>query len=219
MKFYDPAKKRVVFLQTRLLTALKPKIVEIVIGKDSTTLRMAPEWFHHDDQSDTLRKIVYPEGTTRSQQRSFDAVARYRAVTHKPNNDFRRTFVTSDENKTETLVVALDSFIQQFDGQLSFTDEEVTFEETAHRTACGVANLSSVHLLATDYIPTAKFSFLVDVDYRSDLARSSDTMQNYVLSFANAIAEVLTCLLQALGLDSRLLSVLLFSRSFSFSLC
>ena len=154
---------------------------------------MAPEWFHHDAQSDAVRNIVYPSGTNPSEQRSFDAVARYRAAAHHPNNDFRRTSVTSAENNTETLIVALDSFIEQFDGQLSFTNDEVTFEETAHRTACGVANLSSAHLLATDYIPTGKFSFLVDLDYRTDLARSSDTMQNYALSFANAIAEVLTC--------------------------
>ncbi len=97
------------------------------------------------------------------------------------------------ENNTEIRIIVLNDFVQQLGEELSLTNEDVPFDQAADRTACGVANLSSAHLLATDYISTAKFCFLVDLDYQSDLARSSETMQNFILSFSNAIAEVLTC--------------------------
>jgi hypothetical protein len=182
-KYYDTQKKRTVSISTQLLTTLKPKIVQIVIGKNSTTLKMAPEWFKHDNHDEALKNIVYPQGVTENQQRPFDTVARYRAAANRSNSNFRHKSLDLSENNTETLIIALDDFVQQLGGELSFNDEDLTFEETAHRTACGVANLSSAHLLATDYIPTAKFSFLVDRDYQIDLARSSETMQNFVLDF------------------------------------
>ena len=192
-KFYDPKKKRTVSIPIRLLSELKPKIIELHIGKNSTKLKMAPEWFKQDDQSAALKKIVYPEGINENQQRTFDTVARYRAAIDQPKNNFRKESLSASEDKTETLIIALDDFVKQCGGDLAFTHEDVPFDQAAHRAACGVANLSSAHLLATDYIPTAKFTFLVDLDYQSDLARSSETMQNFVLAFSNAIAEVLTC--------------------------
>lgn len=192
-KFYDPKKKRVILIPLRLFTELKPKIVELHIGKNSTKLKMAPEWFIPDDPSKSLKNIVYPKGTSENQQRTYNTVARYRAAADKPNNNFRQASIDLNENNTETLIIALDDFVQQFGGELSFTDEDLTFQDPANRTACGVANLSSAHLLATDYIPTAKFSFLVDLDYQSDLARSSETMQNFTLEFSKSIADVLGC--------------------------
>ena len=192
-KFYDPKKKRVILIPIRILNELKPKIVELYIGKNSTKLKMAPDWFERDDQSESLKNIVYPKGITENQERTFNTVARYRAAANRPNNNFRQSSIQLNENNTETLIIALDDFVQQFGGELSFTNEDFTFEETTHRTACGVANLSSAHLLATDYIPTAKFTFLVDLDYQSDLARSSETMQNFTLEFSKSIANVLDC--------------------------
>ncbi|CAF2386250.1 unnamed protein product [Rotaria sp. Silwood2] len=192
-KFYDSKKKTVVLMPSRVLIELKPKIVQIIIGDKSTKLKMAPEWFKHDNQNKTLQNIVYPEGITDNEQHQFDVVARYRAASNKPNNNFREAVLHSNESNAETLVIALDNFVQQFGGELSFTNEDLTFKEPAHRTACGIGDLSSAHLLATNYIPTAQFSFLVDLDYQTDLARSSETMQNFVLNFANAIADVLTC--------------------------
>jgi len=192
-KFYDPKKKRTVSISIRFLTELKPKIVQISIGKNSTKLKMAPEWFKYDDHDEALKNIVYPKGVTENQQRTFDTVARYRAVTDKPNNNFRQQSLNASEDQTETLIIALDNFVQHLGGELAFTNEDVAFDQAADRTACGIANLSSAHLLATDYIPTAKFSFLLDLDYRRDLARSSETMQNFVLEFSNAIARVLDC--------------------------
>jgi hypothetical protein len=192
-KFYDPEKKRTVLISTRLLGELKPKIVQIRIGKDFTKVQMAPEWFKHDDQDESLKNIVYPKGINDNQQHTFDTLARYRATANKPNNNFRHHSLKSSEDNTEILVIALDNFVQQFGGELSFTDQTVEFKEPAHRAATGVANLSSAHLLADDYIPTAQFTFNVDLDYQTDLARSSATMQDFVLNFSNAIATLLDC--------------------------
>ncbi|CAF1463483.1 unnamed protein product [Rotaria sp. Silwood1] len=192
-KFYDSKKKKVVVIPSRVLIILKPKIIQIIIGDKSTKLKMAPEWFKHDNQNESLKNIVYPEGITENEQHQFNVVAQYRAANDKPNNNFCKATLDPNESNTETLIIALDNFVQQFGGELSFTNEDLTFKEPAQRTACGIGDLSSAHLLATNYIPTAQFSFVVDLNYQTDLARSSETMQNFVLDFSNAIAEVLTC--------------------------
>jgi len=192
-KYYDPKKKRTLSIPLLLITELRPTIIQISIGKKSTTLKMAPEWFKHDDQAEALKNIVYPKDITENQQRTFDTVARYRAAANNPDNNFREAPLNASEKKTETLIIALDDFVKNLGGELAFTDEDVAFDQVADRTASGIANLSSAHLLATDYIPTAKFSFLVDLDYQRDLARSGETMQNFVLEFSNAIADFLTC--------------------------
>jgi hypothetical protein len=178
-------------IPTRPIIELRSRIVQILIGKDSTTLKMAPSWFKHTDHNEALKNIVYPEGIT--ENRPFNTVAQYRTAINKPNSDFRQKSLHVSENNTEIMIIALDDFVQQLGGELSFTNEDVLFDQAADRTACGVANLSSAHLLATDYIPTAKFGFLVDFDYETDLARSGETMQDFVLDFSNAIAGVLTC--------------------------
>lgn len=192
-KFYHPKKKRVVFVPIQVLTELKPKIVEISIQENFTKLKMAPEWFQHDDRNESLKNIVYPKGITKNQKRTFDTIARYRAATDNPENNFHEVPLDAGKKGIETLISGLHYFVQQFGGELAFTNEDLTFEQAANRTACGIANLSSAHLLATNYIRTAKFSFLVDLDYQIDLAQSNETMQNFVLEFCNAISGILDC--------------------------
>jgi hypothetical protein len=192
-KYYHPKKKRVVFVSIRHLTELKPKIVQISIEENFTKLKMAPEWFQYDDRNESLKNIIYPKDITKKQKRTFDTIARYRAATNNFENNFREAPLDADEKGIETLISALHYFVQQFDGELAFTNQDLTFQQAADRTACGIANLSSAHILATNYIRTAKFSFSVDLDYQTDLAQSSETLQNFVLNFCNAIAAVLTC--------------------------
>ena len=192
-KYYDPKRKRTISVPIRVVTLLRPKIVQISIGKTSTKLKMAPEWFKYDEYDQALKNIVYPQGISEKQHRTFDTVAKYRAAIDHPNNNFRQESLNIDEENTETLIIALDDFTKQFGGDLAFTNEDIPFEGAADRAACGIANLSSAHLLATNYIPTAQFSFSIDLDYQTDLARSPDTMQNFILNFSNSIAAVLTC--------------------------
>jgi hypothetical protein len=123
----------------------------------------------------------------------FDTVARYRSSINNSKNNFRETPLDVNEKVTETLIILMYYFVQQFGGELAFTNEDLTFQQPSDRTACGIANLGSVHLLSTNSILTAKFCLLIDLDYQTDLAQSTETMQHFVLNFSNAIADVITC--------------------------
>ncbi|CAF3077455.1 unnamed protein product [Rotaria socialis] len=190
-RFYDSKKKRTIWMPTKLIGDLKPRIVRMNIEKTFTTLKMAPQWFKHEDYTNALENIVYPPDI--QDHRPFDTIARYRTAIKQNNIDFHQASLRAAEDDTETLVIALDRFAQTYGGELSFTNQELLFNNTAESTACGVANLSSVHLLAADYISTANFAFQVYLNYDTDLARSSDTMQTFVLDFSTAIAQDLSC--------------------------
>ncbi|CAF3454304.1 unnamed protein product [Rotaria socialis] len=184
----EPPTSATVVPCVKLGTELRPNITKMNIGHDKTKLKMAPSWFDADDEQEALKGIVYPSDTV--DQRSFNTVARYRMATGQSNN-FRQQPINVDENSTETLILMLDAFAQQFGADLSFTNGELPFDESAYRTACGVANLGSAHLLPTNNIPTAGFSVLVHLDYDKNLAKSNDTMKDFLLNFTQAIARKL----------------------------
>ncbi|CAF2027700.1 unnamed protein product [Rotaria magnacalcarata] len=190
-RFYDSKKKRTTWMPTKLIGDLKPRIVRMNIEKTRTTLKMAPQWFKHEEYTNALENIVYPPDI--QDHRPFDTIARYRTAIKQTNLNFHQASLRATEDDIETLVIALDRFAQTYGGELSFTNQEMLFNNTAESTACGVANLSSVHLLAADYISTANFAFQVYMDYERDLARSSETMQTFVLNFSTAIAQDLSC--------------------------
>jgi hypothetical protein len=174
------------------LTIPKLKVTTMVIGKNSTKLYMTPDWFKPDDEKEILKTIKYPPNIT--DHRPYDTVARFRSVKNGKNtsNDFTSQPIKVKETETETLVLALDAFVQQFGGKLSFTTEDLSFEDSSHRTACGIANLGSTHLLASEHIPSAKFALLIDLNY-NDLAQSTEKMQNFILTFVDAVAQDLSC--------------------------
>ncbi|CAF3744369.1 unnamed protein product [Rotaria socialis] len=172
-----------------LLVPPKFKITTMIIGAKVTAFKMTPAWFKLDDEAKVLKNIIYPANI--ANKRPFNTIARYRAVIGKTNDFSHESLLVSDD-QTETLVLALDAFARQFGGDLSFTNEDLSFEESAHCTACGVANLSSAHLLATNYVPTAKLTFEIGIAYK-ELAKSEETMQNFAMSFVQAIVDVLSC--------------------------
>ncbi len=177
---------------TVLLTVPKLKMASMIIGKNSTQLSMTPKWFNPEDEENALKTIKYPSNVVK--KRPFNTVARFRTA-HPENtssNDFNKSPIEVKQDATETLVLALDAFVQQFDGKLSFTDEDLSFENSAHRTACGVADLGSAHLLSNGHIPSARFALIIDIDY-DDLARSKETMSQFLLTFVDAIAHDLQC--------------------------
>lgn len=192
-KYYQAKKKRIIILPIRLINELKPKIIQIDIGKNSTKLKMAPEWFQYNNQENVLKNIIYPLNINDNEEDTIKTIARYRSSIHQEKTNFIENPIDIGEQQTETLIIALNDFIKEFNGELTFTDENITFTNPTYRTACGIADLSSAHLLATDYIPTAKFSFLIHLDYQSDLARSIETMQNFTLEFSKAISTVIDC--------------------------
>jgi hypothetical protein len=90
-------------------------------------------------------------------------------------------------------MLSLDAFAKQFGGELNFTDQDLSFENSTEQMACGIANLGSIHLLATDSLPTAMFNFKVALDYKKDLARTPDVMGNFIINFSTAVAKILGC--------------------------
>lgn len=177
---------------TILRVPTKLKVTAMIIGKKSTNFNMTPSWFKSDDDSAVEKKIQYPSNV--KEKRPFNTVARFRAAQteNNPSNDFTSKPIKVEQDSTETLILALDAFVQQFGGKLSFTDEDLSFENSAHRTACGVADLGSAHLLSSEHIPSAKFALIINYDY-DDIAKSEETMQSFLLSFVDAVAHDLQC--------------------------
>lgn len=177
-----------------IITIPKLKVTTMILGKNSTKLDMTPKWFKPDDEVEILKTIKYPPNTTEKDKRPFNTIARFRSIKNGTNdsNDFTSDPIQIKNDATETVVLALDAFIQQFGGKLSFTNEDLSFEDSAHRTACGVADLGSAHLLASEHIPSANFALIIDFDYDT-LAKSEETMQQFLLTFADAVTQNLSC--------------------------
>lgn len=171
------------------LNETRLKITMIQLGKDSTTLTMAPPWFQNERETEALRNIKYPANV--SNKPPFNALAQYRLI-KKETNDFRSQPVQVQEQSTEIIILALDSFIQQFGGKLSFNTDDLSFEGSADRAACGIADLGSTHMVVNEHISSAKFTLVLDLDY-NDLAKSESTMQDFVLSFVDAMSKDLSC--------------------------
>jgi hypothetical protein len=173
-----------------IIIEVKMKISEIDIGDNITTLKMTPIWFKLDDKKNALKNIIYPtDGTDRNQ---INTIARYRTIINK-SKDFRHEPLQVNKNSTETVIIALDIFARQYGGELSFTNKDFSFSDCAEHTACGVANLGSIHLLAAELIPTAKFSIKLNFNYDRDLTRSTATMKNFILNFNQEITHLLHC--------------------------
>jgi hypothetical protein len=177
-----------------IITIPKLKVTTMILGKNSTKLDMTPKWFKPDDEVEILKTIKYPPNTTEKDKRPFNTIARFRSIRNGTNdsNDFTSEPIQIKTDATETVVLALDAFIQQFGGKLSFTNEDLSFDDSAHRTACGIADLGSAHLLASEHIPSANLALIIDFDYDT-LAKSEETMQQFLLTFADAVAQNLSC--------------------------
>ncbi len=138
------------------------KIAKIDVKDDFVDIRMVPTSFQHNQESDKPDDdIIYPEGVI--DFRPYKTVARYRTTIDESTN-FREHPLLVGEDSTETLILGLESFAQQHGCELSFTNEDQQFDQSVYRAACGVADLGSIHLLATESLLTAKFQFGKDLD-------------------------------------------------------
>jgi hypothetical protein len=166
------------------------KISEIDIGDNLTTLKMTPTWFKLDEKKNALKDIIYPiDGTDRN---LINIISRYRTICNK-SKDFLSQPLQININSTETLIIALDTFARQYGGELTFTNNDLSFSNSDEHTAAGVANLGSVHMIAANCIPTAKFCLKVNRNYDRDLARTSRTMKMFILDFTREISHLLHC--------------------------
>lgn len=176
-----------------LIVPDKLKVAAMIIGTTSTSVSMTPKWFKSDtDETALVEKIKYPTNAT--EKRPFNTVACFRAARKgkDESTDFISKPIEVKQTSTETLVLALDAFVQQFGGKLSFTSDNLSFEDSAHRAACGVADLGSAHLLSSEHISSAQFVLIINKDY-DEIARSEETMETFVLSFVDAVAHDLQC--------------------------
>lgn len=180
------------------IVPLRLQVRTIQIGKTSTKFDMVPPWFQPVDQSEALKNIRYPANVTN--QRPFQMLAGYRLIKQE-SNDFAQNQIEVKESSTETLLLALDAFIQKFGGQLCFTTEDLSFEGSADRAASGIADMGSAHLLAGEHAPSAKFTLLLDMDYTS-LVKSEDTLQQFLMEFVTAVSDDLGCLSQYVRVTS-----------------
>jgi uncharacterized protein (UPF0335 family) len=90
------------------------KIAGMNRGETSIELSMTPTWFTHNDKDEKkiLRSIKYPLNTNKDDQRQFNTIACFRAVNKEKSNDFTTQEIDVKEKATETLVLALDAFVQ-----------------------------------------------------------------------------------------------------------
>ena len=180
---------------SRLQTSLNSngrqmKIIQIDIEDTVTTLKMVPIGFKLDDKKKALKSIIYPtDGTDRN---LVNIVARYRTLINKSKN-FCQEPLQIGKDSTETAILVLSAFAHQYSGELSFTDEDLSFSDPITQIVSGVVNLDNIHLLVGNFIPTAKFSIKVKLDYNRDLAQSISTLKNFILHFHKALAHLLHC--------------------------
>ncbi|CAF0929838.1 unnamed protein product [Adineta ricciae] len=156
------------------------------IGDIITKIRMDPLWFPQQSEPNNLSDFIYHSGITSTQ--THQNVALFQTITNRKSFFDGKTVRVKD--KLDELIIALSEFAGEYDGNLSFTQNELPYKDT-YCAACGVGDLGTTHLLATDYISTARFSFHTELSYDDDLTKSAATMKSFVLTFVTSVAEVL----------------------------
>jgi hypothetical protein len=167
----------------------------IVFDKNRAIIDMKIKSTELDDRIDNDKKekdddIVYPAGI--ADRRLYKTVAQYRRMIGKSNN-FNAEPLCIGEDQTETAVLCLNSFAEKHGCELMFTDVDHRFDNSIYRAACGIADMGSIHLLATDAIQTASFSFVMDFDFNTEFEQSTEKVETFVTDFCQAIATVLSC--------------------------
>ncbi|CAM2729971.1 unnamed protein product [Rotaria socialis] len=188
--------------RSRLIQNVAQSIPRISIMKTTTTstkISITPVWFEENKATVPIR---YPPTITATLdeevRRSFDIVAKYRAVRDVEHNrqvDFVDQPFIPSVNSTETLVVILDMLAKSMGMQTSFASKPLAHEESAYYASCGVATLATLPLLNTDGdgpLSTAIFNLNLDVSYTA-VTSSENTLKEFVLSFTKDIVTVLEC--------------------------
>ncbi|CAF3781498.1 unnamed protein product [Rotaria sordida] len=179
---------------------LPVKVTNIVIKDDEAIIEMQPTSHEPDhDKKDEIEEddIIYPEDI--DDYRPYIIIARYRRAVQKSTSierkkvNFRHEPLHVGEKETETLILGLDSLAEEHGCELIFTDDDHQFDNSIYRAACGVVDLGSIHLLATDSLLTANFEFEIDLDYDKDIVRSKEKIEEFVMDFCKSISTVLSC--------------------------
>ncbi|CAF3112685.1 unnamed protein product [Rotaria sp. Silwood2] len=179
------------------------KVTKIDIKDDKVIIEMQPTSHEFDhktnDKKDKIEEddIIYPEDIL--DRRPYIIIARYRRAVERSTNterkkvNFRLEPLLVGEKETETLILGLDSLAEEHGCELTFTDDDHQFDNSIYRAACGVVDLGSIHMLATDSLLTANFEFDIDVDFDQDIVRSKENIEEFVMDFCKSISTVLSC--------------------------
>ncbi len=180
------------------------KVKHIVIEPEKTIIDMIPVSFKpspktnddgqededEDDDDDEEKDIIYPDGVI--DHHPYIIVARYRRAINESTDFCKYPLIVAEDSK-ETLMLGLENFAQQHGCDLSFTDNDQRFDKSIYRATCGMIDLGSVHLLASDTLLTANFQFEIDLDYDSDITQSKKNVERFVDKFCVAISQDLSC--------------------------
>jgi len=171
------------------------EVATVVFEKNRAIINMQIKPAESDNPIDNVKNdkdddIVYPVGVT--DRRPYNTVAQYRRMLGK-STDFKAEPLCIGEDETETTILGLNSFAQKHGCELIFTDEDHRFDNSIYRAACGIGDLGSIHLLATDAVQTASFCFVMDFDFNREFQQSQEKVESFVMNFCQAIATVVSC--------------------------
>ena len=173
-----------------IINSIEMKITHIDMGDTFTKLKMTPISFKLDRKKNSSKDIIYPtDGTDRD---LINLIAKYRHLIDQPK-DFSEYPLKVHQNSIETLIIGLEHFVHQYDGELILTNTDLSYSHPDEKLASGVVNLSSIHLIAADLIPTARFSIKLNLDYDRDLSQSISTMKEFLLQFHKDLTRLLRC--------------------------
>lgn len=167
-----------------LLIPKRLRIVQLVIGESLTRVSMAPASFHFQSNKESLKNIKYPSSVVN--RRPFQVVAQFRSIRNETNN-FNELPIYLEQSSLETLILALDTFVQRFDGNIYFTETKFDYESSLDRLVFGLADFGNIHLLASQFVCSAKFLLLLDINYE-DFARHQESIETFVPAMIDALA-------------------------------
>lgn len=160
------------------------------------SVSVIPAWL--SDKKPDLN-VVYPTHLSTDNKEAlfvFDTLAKYRSVKNNQKTiNFRTDPFIPNAKDHETLIVILGLFARSLGMQVSIADTPFSYEESAHRCACGVADLANLFWLNdrnNSTIITAKFTFILDMDFDMVTANEKN-ISDFVLSFIEDVATILDC--------------------------
>ncbi|CAF3408299.1 unnamed protein product [Rotaria socialis] len=181
----------------KIISKPVPIVTPNQITAENATVDVTPEWFKQMKPV-PKEKIRFPASYKENSPkdiRTYECLSVYRSMVKKTDNiDFVAEPFSSAVNNTETLVVVLNELANQFGARLTFTDANFQYKDSNYRTACGIANLGSIHsFLATERnFQTAKFNLHLNLNY-NDIIRSPGTLENFVLKMINDTSAIARC--------------------------
>lgn len=127
--------------------------------------------------------------------RTYNCLSTYRSMMKKTARvDFIAEPFNSTIDNIETAVVVMNKLAHQLGAQLTFTNEDIKYNDSDYRTACGVANLGSIHsfLASEEKFLTAKFDLHLNLDY-DEITASTETLRRFILTTINDISSIAQC--------------------------